>query len=145
MAKADVAFRRAAQLVYAESALARRRGWAAYALNAGESPAAVAWLFAITALAASFGFWAARRAALASRGVSHDRALPFSRSPQRVSFDRFHLTHTVSDGDTLWGIAQHYYGTGSDSNQQRLREANPDLPDDPRQLKVGLRLKIPIA
>lgn len=50
-------------------------------------------------------------------------------------------THTVISGDTLWKIAQHYYGKGND--YMKIFEANRDLLDDPDKIKVGQVLQIP--
>ena len=59
-------------------------------------------------------------------------------------FDRFTISHTVRDGETIWGISLLYYRSYSYSYEKRLRDANPWLPEDPRELKIGLTLKIPL-
>lgn len=75
---------------------------------------------------------------------SHDRALSLDAATRAQGFDRFYIKYTVRDGDTLWKLARYFYGSGSTANQQRLRDANPDIPEDPRQLKIGHQLKIPV-
>jgi LysM repeat protein len=49
--------------------------------------------------------------------------------------------HEVVSGDTLSGIAQHYYGKAS--LYMKIFEANRDQLSDPNRIKVGQRLKIP--
>jgi nucleoid-associated protein YgaU len=49
--------------------------------------------------------------------------------------------HLVKKGDTLWKIAQHYYGDGSLYTQ--IFEANRDILKDPNLIKVGQKLRIP--
>jgi nucleoid-associated protein YgaU len=48
-------------------------------------------------------------------------------------------THTVVEGDTYWGLAEHYYGDGK--LYPRIIEANPDK----RMLQVGQVIVIPPA
>ncbi len=49
--------------------------------------------------------------------------------------------HEVKKGDTLWKIAEHYYGDGS--LYKDIFEANKDVLKDPNVIKVGQKLKIP--
>lgn len=52
--------------------------------------------------------------------------------------------HTVKGGDTLWGIAQQYYGDGS--QWRKILSANPGAlsnPGNTRTLKIGVQLNIP--
>ena len=49
--------------------------------------------------------------------------------------------HEVKKGDTLWKIAEHYYGDGS--LYKDIFEANKDILKDPNVIKVGQKLKIP--
>ena len=51
-------------------------------------------------------------------------------------------THTVASGDTLWKIAQKYYGNGA--LYTRIYNANKDIiGSDPRLIRVGQVLTIP--
>ena len=49
--------------------------------------------------------------------------------------------HVVVKGDTLWKIAQKYYGDGS--LYPNIFEANRDILKDPNLIKVGQKLRIP--
>ena len=49
--------------------------------------------------------------------------------------------HEVKPGDTLWKIAEQYYGDGSLYTQ--IFEANKDKMSDPDKLKAGIELVIP--
>ncbi len=49
--------------------------------------------------------------------------------------------HEVKKGDTLWKIAEQYYGDGS--LYKDIFEANKDILKDPNVIKVGQKLKIP--
>ena len=49
--------------------------------------------------------------------------------------------HEVKKGETLWKIAEHYYGDGS--LYRKIFEANSDALKDPNLIKVGQRLRIP--
>ena len=48
---------------------------------------------------------------------------------------------TVESGDTLWDIAQRYYGNGS--RYTEIYEANRDKLNDPRVILPGQQLLIP--
>ena len=50
-------------------------------------------------------------------------------------------SHEVKKGDTLWKIAEHYYGDGS--LYPKIFEANRDILKDPNLIKVGQKLRIP--
>lgn len=50
-------------------------------------------------------------------------------------------THTVTPGNTLWGLARSYYGDPYEWT--RIFEANRDLVPDPDVLEPGLVLRIP--
>jgi nucleoid-associated protein YgaU len=49
--------------------------------------------------------------------------------------------HEVKKGDTLWKIAQQYYGDGS--LYTNIFEANRDILKDPNLIKIGQKLRIP--
>ena len=49
--------------------------------------------------------------------------------------------HEVTKGDSLWKIAERYYGDGS--LYPKIFEANRDVLKDPDRIKVGQRLRIP--
>ena len=49
--------------------------------------------------------------------------------------------HEVTKGETLWKIAERYYGDGS--LYPKIFEANKDVLKDPNLIRVGQRLRIP--
>jgi nucleoid-associated protein YgaU len=49
--------------------------------------------------------------------------------------------HEVTKGESLWKIAERYYGDGS--LYPKIFEANRDLLKDPDKIKIGQRLRIP--
>ena len=49
--------------------------------------------------------------------------------------------HEVKKGETLWKIAQEYYGDGS--LYTKIFEANRDTLKDPNLIKIGQKLRIP--
>jgi nucleoid-associated protein YgaU len=49
--------------------------------------------------------------------------------------------HEVKKGETLWKIAEHYYGDGS--LYPKIFEANKDTLVNPDRIKIGQRLRIP--
>lgn len=49
-------------------------------------------------------------------------------------------SYTVQEGDTLWGIARKYYGSGE--AYEKLWEDNRELIDAPECMQVGVRLKL---
>jgi nucleoid-associated protein YgaU len=49
--------------------------------------------------------------------------------------------HEVTRGESLWKIAERYYGDGS--LYPKIFEANRDVLKDPNRIKVGQRLRIP--
>ena len=57
--------------------------------------------------------------------------------------DQFDATqyHEVVKGDTLWKIAEHYYGDGN--LYTNIFEANQDILSDPNVIKIGQKLRIP--
>jgi hypothetical protein len=53
------------------------------------------------------------------------------------------IEHTVQRGDTLWGIAAHYYGTGARWRVLRIANFTNDAALGVYPLKSGMRLRIP--
>ena len=49
--------------------------------------------------------------------------------------------HEVKKGETLWKIAEQYYGDGS--LYPKIFEANRDILKNPDVIKVGQKLRIP--
>jgi nucleoid-associated protein YgaU len=49
--------------------------------------------------------------------------------------------HEVKKGETLWKIAEHYYGDGS--LYTKIAEANRDTIKDPNLIRIGQRIRIP--
>jgi nucleoid-associated protein YgaU len=49
--------------------------------------------------------------------------------------------HEVKKGETLWKIAEQYYGDGS--LYKKIFEANTDTLKDPNLIRIGQRLRIP--
>jgi len=49
--------------------------------------------------------------------------------------------HEVKKGETLWKIAQQYYGDGS--LYPKIFEANKDTLTDPNRIRAGQKLRIP--
>lgn len=49
--------------------------------------------------------------------------------------------HEVVKGDTLWKIAEKYYGDGN--LYTNIFEANKDILKDPNVIKIGQKLRIP--
>jgi len=52
-------------------------------------------------------------------------------------------TYTVQKGDSLWSISKKFYGNGS--NWKRIQEANMETLSDPKKLRTGMKLHIPLA
>lgn len=78
------------------------------------------------------------------REAPREMAIPLTALTLANAQDRFAITHTIRDGDSIWRLSMQYHGYYSPSYQERLRSANPWLPEDPRQLKIGLMVKIPV-
>jgi nucleoid-associated protein YgaU len=49
--------------------------------------------------------------------------------------------HEVKKGETLWKIAEQYYGDGS--LYQKIFAANRDILKDPDRINIGQKLRIP--
>jgi len=60
-----------------------------------------------------------------------------------VAENQFDATqyYEVKKGDTLWKIAENFYGDGK--LYKKIFEANTDILKDPNKIKVGQKLKIP--
>jgi LysM repeat protein len=61
--------------------------------------------------------------------------------PQASGAATSQRTHTVAHGETLGGIAQHYYGKASEA--RKIFEANRDKLADPDKVHEGTTLVIP--
>jgi nucleoid-associated protein YgaU len=69
------------------------------------------------------------------------RAQPRRLAARAVSRTTARREHTVVEGDTLYGLAEHYYGDGERFID--LYDANRDVLKRPDQLEVGTVLSIP--
>jgi nucleoid-associated protein YgaU len=49
--------------------------------------------------------------------------------------------HVVKKGESLWKIAEQYYGDGN--LYKKIFEANQDILSDPNLIKVGQKIRIP--
>jgi len=61
----------------------------------------------------------------------------------KVAENQFDATqyYEVKKGDTLWKIAENFYGDGK--LYKKIFEANTDILKDPNKIQVGQKLKIP--
>lgn len=73
--------------------------------------------------------------------VATERATPTESTQTNHANSGRVRTYTVRGGDTLIGIAQRFYGSGS--HWRRIMEANSDRIDDPASITVGMELHIP--
>lgn len=57
--------------------------------------------------------------------------------------DQFDATqyYQVKKGDTLWKIAENFYGDGE--LYKKIFEANTDILKDPNKIQIGQKLRIP--
>ncbi len=64
-------------------------------------------------------------------------------NPQGSGGDAWDATqwHEVTKGETLWKIAERYYGDGS--LYPKIFDANKDVLKDPNLIRVGQKLRIP--
>lgn len=53
--------------------------------------------------------------------------------------------YEVKSGDTLWNIAETFYGHGNGAKYTQIFEANKDQLKDPDSIQPGQKLKIPAA
>ncbi|HKQ61204.1 MAG TPA: LysM peptidoglycan-binding domain-containing protein [Candidatus Polarisedimenticolaceae bacterium] len=74
-------------------------------------------------------------------GGSSSTAKPPSPSPSRAPSTPAMRTYTVKSGDSLWKIAQHFYGKGN--AWTRIHEANRDVIQNPDLIQPGWTLRIP--
>ncbi|WP_022925937.1 LysM peptidoglycan-binding domain-containing protein [Serinicoccus marinus] len=74
-------------------------------------------------------------------GEMHTQTVQVVHGPQVVPGYAVYQEHTVVAGDTLWGIADHYYGDGS--LYHRLVTANPGTITDPDVISVGQVVRVP--
>jgi LysM repeat protein len=51
--------------------------------------------------------------------------------------------YEIAKGDTLWKVAQNFYGNGS--KYQQIFEANREVIKDPDAIFVGQKIRIPVA
>jgi hypothetical protein len=128
--------------VVSGSSLSRRRGWGAHVLVASRYGIGPGWILCIVgsiALAALVIAWDKP-----SRIRSQDKAVPLTGATASHGFDRYNITYGVVPGDTIWGLSKRYYDSASQANQDKLRTANPWLPDDLRHLSVGSPIQVPL-
>ena len=64
-------------------------------------------------------------------------------APAQPAREASQVTYTVQPGDSLWSIAQHYYGSGFQWNL--IWHANASQISDPNDINVGQQLVIPNA
>lgn len=67
--------------------------------------------------------------------------VPVFSGPRILPGYRVHLEHVVSAGETLWSIAEHYYGSGS--LYHRLVAANRNTIPDPDAIQLGQLIRVP--
>jgi hypothetical protein len=142
--KEDAELLRRAESVLAHTALYRRRVRAIYVTATIRNRPAAQRIFISVAI--MFLLIVGSRAVPLKRNTqAQDFGIPLSALTPVHKFDRFSISHTVRDGETIWGISILYYRSYSHFYQKRLRDANPWLPEDPRNLKIGLTIKIPLV
>lgn len=142
--KEDAELLRRAESVLTHTALYRRRVRAIYVTaTIRNRPAAQRIVVSVAIL---FLLIVGSRAVLLNRNTeAQEFRIPLSAPTPLHKFDRFSIPHTVRDGDTIWGICISYYRSYSHFYLKLLRDANPWLPEDPRDLKIGLIIKIPLV
>ncbi len=62
--------------------------------------------------------------------------------PEKGAIAAEEETYTVEKGDTLWKISARFYGKGS--MWRRIYEYNKDLIGDPKKLRAGTVIRIPL-
>lgn len=84
----------------------------------------------------------ARRKEMQSAAAQEVRAAEASTSPAKPA--RNVVTHEVVSGDSLWRIAQQYFGReGANAGVKRIVQANSKLSDENTVLRLGWVLTIP--
>lgn len=69
---------------------------------------------------------------------------PRSTTPQRPAAPAGARSHTVTQKESLWGIARRYYGSSVNAAKVRgIYEANRDVMKNPGDLRSGMVLRIP--
>lgn len=69
--------------------------------------------------------------------------VPVLLGPKIVPGYRVYAEHTIAAGETLWGIATRYYGSGN--LYHRLVAANPTTITNPNAIRPGDVIKVPQA
>ncbi|MGV9664714.1 Gmad2 immunoglobulin-like domain-containing protein [Nocardia niigatensis] len=69
--------------------------------------------------------------------------VPVILGPKIVPGYTTYLEHTVTSGETLWGIAARYYGSGK--FYYRLVAANPEVITNPNEIYPDYVIKVPRA
>lgn len=125
------------------SVLRRRRVSAAYRVHAARYKSAGARTLAVLLLISVLTFPLFRWDA-PPRADAISRALPLKAPTAAQTLDRFTVDHRVTTGDSISQISLRYYRAWSPGYDKLLREANPDLPGDPRQLTTSIVVKVPL-
>lgn len=72
-------------------------------------------------------------------GVSEVKADALNAPPQTEAVEFY----VIREGDTLWALAQKYYGKGAEYS--RIFEANREVIKDPDLIFSGQKIRIPLA
>jgi hypothetical protein len=125
------------------SSLRRRRDFAAYSLIAARYQGLIARTLGCGLLLALLAFPVALRWISSPSAESSNRGIPLD-ATTTGNIDRFNLEHKVTSGDSISKISVRYYNRWSPEYDALLRQANPDLPTDPRQLTTSIIVKVPL-
>ncbi len=126
----------------AHSALSRRRAHALYQIAAYDVK--LKWVAVAAAVLVVLAATAAATRPAGTLPPPRSRAQSLVLPTAASQFDRLFIPHRVQHGDTIWGLAQHYYGASSEAYQRKLLDANPGLPKDLRLLTVDTAIKVPL-
>ena len=131
-----------ARAVAARSALSRRRAEALVRLAIAQFKAlhVLLALLMVVGMAIVIGTERVRETAL----PVHNRAMPLTSPTPASNLDRFHVLHYVQHGNTIWGLAQYYYGSSAAADLQRILRVNPEVVHDPRLMTVDTPIKVPL-